>query len=116
MFFLSTRSTSKFARVTTWCSKALVLNNTQEVCQLTLQIIPQGTLNILHLQTTLEDRIKQAQDKDEEIQYFKVQSSKKELPGFRNDEQGKLWYEDRICVPKDEALRRLILDKAHHSA
>ena len=64
----------------------------------------------------MEDRIKKAQDKDEEIQYFKQQSSKKELIGFRINEQGKLWYEDQICVPKDEALRRLILDKAHHSA
>ena len=87
-----------------------------EVRQLNLQIIPQGTLNMLHVRTTLEDRIKQAQDKDEEIQQFKEKSSRKELPGFRVDEQGKLWYEDRICVPKDEALRRLILDEAHHSA
>ena len=63
----------------------------------------------------MEDRIKQA-NKDEEIQQFKEKSSKKELLGFRVDEQGKLWYEDRICVPKDETLRRLILDEAHHSA
>ena len=33
-----------------------------------------------------------------------------------HDEQGKLWYEEQICVPKDVALRRLILDEAHHSA
>ena len=88
----------------------------QEVHQLNLQIVPQGILNVLHIQPTLEDRIKRAQDKDEEIQHLKEQSSKKELLGFRVDEQGKLWYEDQICVPKDEALRRLILDEAHHSA
>ena len=64
----------------------------------------------------MEDRIKQAQDKDEEIQHFKEKSSKKELLGFRVDEQGRLWYEDRICVPKDEAFQRLILEEAHHSA
>jgi hypothetical protein len=52
----------------------------------------------------LEDQIKQAQEKDEEIQQFKEKSSKKELLGFRVNEQGKLWYEDRICIPKDEAL------------
>ena len=88
----------------------------QEAHQLNLQIIPQGTLNVLHIRPTLEDRIKQAQDKDEEIQCFKERSSKKEFLGFRVDRQGKLWYEDRICVPLDEALRRLILDEAHHSA
>ena len=32
------------------------------------------------------------------------------------DEQGKLWYEEWICIPQDEALRRLILEEAHHSA
>ena len=32
------------------------------------------------------------------------------------DEQGKLWYEEQICVPQDEALQRLILEEAHHSA
>jgi hypothetical protein len=52
----------------------------------------------------LEDQIKQGQEKDEEIQQFKEKSSKKELPGFRVNKQGKLWYEDRICIPKDEAL------------
>ena len=62
----------------------------QEVRQLNLQIIPQGILNALHIRPTLEDRIKKAQDKDEEIQHFKEQSSKKELPGFRVDEQGML--------------------------
>ena len=84
--------------------------------QLNLQIILHGTLNMLHVWTTLEDQIKQAQNKDEEIQQFKEKSSRKELPGFWVDEQGKLWYGDRIWVPKDEALRRLILDEAHHSA
>jgi len=64
----------------------------------------------------LEDWIKQAQDKGEEIQQFKEKSSRMELRGFRVDKQGKLWYDDRICIPKDEALQRLILDEAHHSA
>ena len=76
----------------------------QEVRQLNLQIVPPSILNILHVRPTLEDQIKQAQDKDEEIQQFKKKSSKKELPGFRVNEQAKLWYEDRICVPKDETL------------
>jgi hypothetical protein len=47
----------------------------------------------------LEGQIKEAQDKDEEIQCLKELSGKKEIPGFKVDEQGKLWYEDRRCVP-----------------
>ena len=55
-----------------YCHYMITLNRrpelAQEVYQLNLQIIPQGTLNVLHIRPTLEDRIKQAQDKDEEIQ------------------------------------------------
>ena len=54
----------------------------QEVRQLNLQIVPQGTLNMLQVRSTLVDQIKQAQDKDEEIQQFKEKSSRKELLGF----------------------------------
>jgi hypothetical protein len=86
----------------------------QEVHQLNLQIIPQGTLNALHIHPTLKDQIKEAQDKDEETQRHKELSGK-EIPGFKVDEQGKLWYKDRIRVPQDEALRGLILDEAHYS-
>ena len=75
----------------------------QEFPQLNQQILPQGTLNVLQIWPTLEDWIKEAQDQDKEIQDLTEQSSK-ELLGLRVDEQGKLWYEDRICVPQDEAL------------
>jgi hypothetical protein len=88
----------------------------REVRQLNLQIIPHGILNMLHIRSTLEDQIKEAQSKDEEIQYLKEKSSNKEIQGFKVDEHGVLWYEDRICVPQDEKLRRLILDEAHCSA
>ena len=88
----------------------------QEVHQLNLEIVPYGTLNTLHVSPTLEDQIKEARDKDEEIQHLKRQSSKKEIPGFKVDEQGILWYENQICVPWDEKLRKLILDEAHNSA
>jgi hypothetical protein len=86
----------------------------REICQLNLQIIPQGVLNALQLQPKLEGQIKEAQDKGEEIQHYKELSGKKERQVFRVDEQGKLWFEDRMCVPKDEGLQRLILEEAHH--
>ena len=88
----------------------------QEVHQLNLQIIPHDTLYALHIRPTLEDRIKEAQDKDEEIHHLKELSGKKELSGFKVHEQGKLWYEDWICVPQEETLRRLILDEVQNSA
>jgi hypothetical protein len=38
----------------------------REVRQLNLQIIPHGILNMLHIRSTLEDQIKEAQAKDED--------------------------------------------------
>jgi hypothetical protein len=34
---------------------------------------------------------------------------------FRNDDQGVLWFKDRIVVPKDVELRYQIFDEAHLS-
>ena len=56
----------------------------QEVHQLKLPIVPHGTLNALHIRPTLEDQIKEAQDKDEEIQHLK------ELSGKKNSQDSRL--------------------------
>ena len=34
---------------------------------------------------------------------------------YRVDEQGTLWLKDRICVPKDEQIRGVILNEGHDS-
>jgi hypothetical protein len=34
---------------------------------------------------------------------------------FRKDDQGVLWFKDRIVVPKNVELRQQILDEAHLS-
>ncbi|WVZ84985.1 hypothetical protein U9M48_031950 [Paspalum notatum var. saurae] len=38
------------------------------------------------------------------------------VPHFREDEQGTLWYKDRICVPNVDSIRKLILSEAHDTA
>ena len=32
------------------------------------------------------------------------------------DDEGTLWYKDRICVPKEGDFRQMIIDEAHNSA
>jgi hypothetical protein len=34
---------------------------------------------------------------------------------FREDEEGTLWFRDRLVVPKKELLQKKILDEAHTS-
>ncbi|WVZ75840.1 hypothetical protein U9M48_023864 [Paspalum notatum var. saurae] len=37
-------------------------------------------------------------------------------PHFREDEQGTVWYKNRICVPDVDSIRKLILSEAHDAA
>jgi hypothetical protein len=37
-------------------------------------------------------------------------------PGFRTDDHGTLWFEKRLCVPEDMAIRDVILCEAHELA
>ena len=41
--------------------------------------------------------------------------SKGKAKGFREDEHDTLWFEDRVYVPNDQEIRKLILQEAHDS-
>jgi hypothetical protein len=91
----------------------------EELCEqfkeLRLEIVPKGFLASLEVQPTLMDKIKKAQKLDKEIKEIKSNMSKGKAKGFREDEQGALWFEKRVCVPQDPELRKLILEEAHDS-
>jgi hypothetical protein len=92
-----------------YCNQILAeptnLELVKEVSQLNQQIVPQGSLNIVQVHVTLEERIRKAQEKGSEIQEHKQKSGKSKDTGFRIDEKGTLWFKDRICVPQEEELR-----------
>jgi hypothetical protein len=91
----------------------------EDLCEqfkdLRLEIVPEGFLATLEVQPTLMDKIKEAQKLDEEIEEIKSNMSKGKVKGFREDEQGIVWFEKRVCVPRDHELRKLILQEAHDS-
>ena len=62
------------------------------------------------------DRIREAQKADKEIAAIKDKPSKGKAKGFREDEHDTLWFEDRVYVPNDSEIRKLILQEAliHH--
>jgi hypothetical protein len=41
--------------------------------------------------------------------------SKEKAKGFREDKQGIVWFEKRVCVPQDPELRKLTMQEAHDS-
>ncbi|WVZ49323.1 hypothetical protein U9M48_000692, partial [Paspalum notatum var. saurae] len=65
---------------------------------------------------TLEREIRNHQKTDEKIQEIREQIKLGKAPHFREDEQGTVWYKNRICVPDVESIKKLILSEAHDTA
>ena len=80
--------------------------NLRELC---LEIVPRGYVAALEIQSTLMDKIREAQKTDKEIADIKEKMSKGKSKGFREDEHDTLWFEDRVYVPTDPEIRKLIL-------
>jgi hypothetical protein len=85
--------------------------------KLNLEIIPQGSLNLLSIESTLHDKIIISQLYDEGIKIIKLKLSQGEAKYkcFHTDHQGVLWFNNRIVVAKDHQLHKQILDEAHLS-
>ncbi|WVZ63712.1 hypothetical protein U9M48_013320 [Paspalum notatum var. saurae] len=60
--------------------------------------------------------IRKHQKTDEKIQEIREQIKVRKVPHFREDEQGTVWYKNRICVPDVDSIRKLILSDAHDTA
>jgi hypothetical protein len=74
-----------------------------------------GDNDSLEVKPMLEDLICKAQRLDTETTGLMEKARKEPLPDFRIDEEGVLWFKNRLCVPKGEA-REVLLDEAHNSA
>jgi hypothetical protein len=97
------------------CLSIDVFNETlcYQMRNLNLEIIPQGSLNLISIESTLQDRIIMSQLHDEGIKIIKQKLSQGEAKYrcFHMD----LWFNNRIVVPKNHQLRKQILDEAHLS-
>ena len=69
----------------------------------------------MEVQSTLLGKIREAQKDDKEIAEIKVRMSKGKAKDFRKDEPYTLWFEDRVYVPNNAKIRKLILQEAHDS-
>ena len=63
----------------------------------------------LEIHSTLMDKIREAPKTDKEIAEIKERMSKGKAKGFREDAHDTLWFEDRVYVPNDPEIRKLIL-------
>jgi hypothetical protein len=84
----------------------------RESAQLNACLGENGSLEVKPL---LEDLIRKAQRLDTEMAGLAEKARKEQLPDLRTDDEGALWFRNRLCVPKGEA-QGILLDEAHNSA
>jgi phosphomannomutase len=82
---------------------------------LNLGIIQQGTLTNLKLESVLLQRIIDAQRTNKGMKYIHEKMEAGKANWFKKDNQGVIWFKDRIVVPKDTKVHQQILDEAHLS-
>ena len=77
--------------------------------ELRLEIVPRGFVATMEVQSTLLGKIQEDQKDDKEITEIKERMGKLKAKGFREDEHDTLWFENRVYVPNNTEIRRLIL-------
>ncbi|WVZ70589.1 hypothetical protein U9M48_019244 [Paspalum notatum var. saurae] len=67
------------------------------------------------VEPTIRDEIIEAQKKDKGMAHIREGIDEKKKACFKLDEEGVLWFKNRLVVPKDMELKKKILDEAHTS-
>jgi hypothetical protein len=87
----------------------------QEMEKLNLGMIQHGTLNQLKLESILLQKIVDAQRSDKGMKHIHEKIKANKANCFKKDDQGIVWFNNRIVVPKNDEVRQQILDEAHLS-
>ena len=69
----------------------------------------------IEVEPTLKQVIRKGQIDDAKNQEIKDLITDGRGPNFTEDEQGTIWFKNRICVPDIDSLRETILKEAHDS-
>ncbi|WVZ97247.1 hypothetical protein U9M48_042797 [Paspalum notatum var. saurae] len=83
---------------------------------LNLGFVHHTTAATFEAEPTLEQEIRNHQKTDEKILEIREQIKLGKAPHFCEDEQGTVWYKNRICVPDVDSIKKLILSEAHDTA
>ncbi|WVZ80969.1 hypothetical protein U9M48_028402 [Paspalum notatum var. saurae] len=83
---------------------------------LNLGFVHHTTVATFEAEPTLEQEIRNHQKTDKKIQEIREQIKLGKAPHFREDEQGIVWYKNRICVPDVDSIKKLIPSEAHDTA
>ena len=78
----------------------------QEFAKLNLLMIAEGTISNMEIKPDLVERIKEAQPGHPSIEGIKRKLSMGKASEFVIDNEGILWYGERLCVPNIEGLKQ----------
>src|SRR6266498_3698712 len=92
--------------VTTFCADMEKLN---------IEMFSQGAVMNLELISALRDQIVAAQRNDKGMAHIRRRLKDGEDLCFKQDQDGVIWFKNRLVVPKNLKLRKQILDEAHLS-
>jgi hypothetical protein len=87
----------------------------EEFDRLNLGIVAHVEGVTIEVEPTLEQDIRKGQVCDTKIQEIKDMMAECRGLDFTEDEQGTIWFKNRICVPEIDSLRETILKEAHNS-
>ncbi|WVZ89402.1 hypothetical protein U9M48_035815, partial [Paspalum notatum var. saurae] len=86
-----------------------------EIDEIEMPTEQHAELYSLIIEPTIKDLVIAAQKQDKGMTHIREGISDKQKACFTLDEQGVLWFKNRLVVPKDMELRKKILDEAHTS-
>jgi len=87
----------------------------EEIKRLNLEVVPCGFLANLEIKSSLEDQIKEAQKQDDEVTKIKEPVASGGAKCFSVNDQGILYFSNRLVVPNSRKIKDLILLEAHES-
>jgi hypothetical protein len=88
----------------------------EEFDKFNLRIIANTEAMEREVGSSLLQEIWGGQQEDEKVQEIKHTIKEEKSPGFSEDDEGVLWYKERICVPNVKELKAKILHEAHESS
>ena len=106
---------SRKSYANTLISMGLPKELVEDLRELRLEIVPRGFVATMEVQSTLLGKIREAQKDDKDIAEIKEKMSEGKAKGFHEDEHETLWFEDRVYVPNNTEIGKLILQEAHDS-
>jgi len=77
----------------------------QEMEKLNVEVIQQGSLTNIIVEATIRDQIIAAQKENKGIAHIKERIKDGKGECFKVDDEGVLWFKDRLVVPKVPELR-----------